>query len=176
MQSMAWATLLRHIPREVYHNLMVVTRSRTEIAIQTLLRVDHEFVALQGRLAGSQDGGRVFFVAYDQIDYFGFQDPVKESEFHQLFDSLVMPVPDAPAPPAAAPADTGAEATFAAAMAAAAAGDAGGGDGAGTSAGPGANEPGSRTTNPVIKSAVLERFRARSQAAGGSGARPKVNG
>ncbi len=177
MQSSAWAALLRHMPNEIHHNLMVVTRGGTEIAIQAMLRIDHEWVAIKGRLAGTQEAGRVFFVAYDQIDYFGFQQPTTDREFQELFGNLVMPEPMAvtPAAPRPAPEDT----VFAAARAAAYA-----------TTEPEAEseeeEPqekpaqpvgsGSRTVNPAIKSAVLERFRARSQGGTGSGVRPPARG
>src|SRR5262249_15010524 len=67
-----------------------------------------ESIALKGRLAGSQDAGRVFFVPYSHIDYFGYQNPLKESEFHEVFGSLELAGAAADAPPpaaAAAPAE-----------------------------------------------------------------------
>ena len=91
MQSSVWALLLRQVPAEQHNNLMLVTSGRTEIAVQVLLRIDHEFMVIRGRLAGSQEAGRVFFIPYDQIDYFGFQEAIKESEFHDLFLSQGTP-------------------------------------------------------------------------------------
>jgi hypothetical protein len=92
MQANAWAALLRHIPAEQHSKLMLVTGSGVEIAIQTILRVDHEFVAFKGRLAGSQDQGRLFFVSYHNIDYINFSCAVKDEEFHAMFGTLEMPV------------------------------------------------------------------------------------
>jgi hypothetical protein len=105
MQDKGWATLLKFIPAERHDGLMLVTRGGTEIAIQSILRVDQQFMALKGRLAGSQDTGRLFFIPFSQLDYLGFQKSVREDEFHELFGSLQMPAPDevsaAPAAPAA---------------------------------------------------------------------------
>jgi hypothetical protein len=102
MHDAAWVKLLRHIPASEQSNLLVVTTSGREIAIQGLLRIDPECVALRGRLAGSTDAGRIFFVPYSQIDYFGFQQPLKEAEFHELFGNLeslsAEPPPAAPQP------------------------------------------------------------------------------
>ena len=95
MQSSVWALLLRQIPAEQHRNLMLVTTGGTEIAIQGILRIDHQFLAIKGRLAGSQDAGRVFFIPYTHIDYLGFQQPVKESEFHEMFGGLNIPAPEA---------------------------------------------------------------------------------
>ncbi|HEY7312512.1 MAG TPA: hypothetical protein VH643_24320 [Gemmataceae bacterium] len=107
MHSAAWMKLLRHVPAEEQSKLMLVTSGGTEIAIQAVLRIDPECLALRGRLAGSTEAGRVFFVPYARIDYLGFQQPLKESEFHELFGNLEMlerttqPTAPAPATPAA---------------------------------------------------------------------------
>ena len=101
MHNAAWVKLLRHIPASEQANLMLVTTCGTEIAIQCLLRLDPECLALRGRLAGSTDAGRVFFVPYSHIDYFGFQQPLKEAEFHELFNNLELLGPAAPLNPAA---------------------------------------------------------------------------
>lgn len=101
MHDAAWVKLLRHIPSSEQSNLMLVTTSGTEIAIQCLLRLDPECLALRGRLAGSTDSGRVFFVPYSHIDYFGFQQPLKEAEFHELFSNLELLSSDASDAPAA---------------------------------------------------------------------------
>lgn len=148
MQDAAWVKLLRHIPTSEQSNLMLVTTSGTEIAIHALLRIDPACLALRGRLAGSTDAGRVFFVPYSQIDYFGFQQPLKEAEFHELFSSLEMLSSDATtdAPPTAAEPPTSVR-------------------------------PGSAHLTPsrspkVIKSTVLEKFRARSVSNPGTELRP----
>src|SRR5262249_52285946 len=146
MQSSVWAVLLRHIPADQHDNLMLVTSGGTEIALQCVLRVEQEFMAVKGRLAGSQDAGRVFFIPFNRIDYLGFQKALKEADFHEMFKGLdipaapaaVPPPPPEPAPPPAAQAPQAA-------------------------APPAAN--GSLTGSGerrAIKSAVLERFRSRS--------------
>src|SRR5262245_2578993 len=96
MHSSAWVALLKHIPPEHHNRLMLVTSCGIEITVQCFLRIEREFVALRGRLAGSQEAGRVFFVPFAKIDYFGFMQEIKESEFHDLFGTLVLPDPPAP--------------------------------------------------------------------------------
>jgi hypothetical protein len=165
MQSSAWAALLRHIPGNVHHNLMLVTRTGTEICIQAILRVDHEFLAFKGRLAGSQDAGRLFFVAFDQIDYLGYQQAVREEEFHEMFDSLQVPAPATAPPPEFVPeadTDPDPEPTPAQALPAAPA--------SGGAAAPVAPSAVAAAGAP-IKSAVLERFRSRQPS---SGVRPSL--
>jgi hypothetical protein len=91
MHANAWATLLRHIPPEQHGKIMVVTGSGVEVAVQNILRIDNEFMAFKGRLAGSQDQGRLFFVTFHNIDYINFKDAVQDDEFHAMFDNLEMP-------------------------------------------------------------------------------------
>jgi hypothetical protein len=149
MHSSAWVALLKHIPPEHHNRLMLVTSGGTEIAIQCFLRVEPELLALRGRLAGSQDTGRVFFVPYANIDYFGFGQEVKESEFHQLFNGLVLP--EVPARIAAPVDDEPAR------------------------AGAPDPQPGSGP-RPAIRSEVLERFRSNRPGSSSNLPRPARNG
>jgi hypothetical protein len=155
MHQSAWVALLRHIPPEQHNQLMLVTTCGTEICLQGILRIEQEFMAVKGRLAGSQEAGRLFFLPYERIDYFGFQREVKESEFVEMFGGLTICAPsggevlpegnglafeviEPPAPPAeedAPPAN-------------------------GTKP---ANGSGS---HPAIRSVVLERFRSRGAPSG----------
>src|SRR5438270_6097856 len=93
MQGSVWAALLRQVPEREHNKLMVVTSAGVEITVQGFLRIDHEFVALKGRLAGSQDAGRVYFVPYDQVSYLGFLREVKDAEFEAMFGDFTVPVP-----------------------------------------------------------------------------------
>src|SRR5207253_266537 len=140
-----------------HNRLMLMTASGIEITIQALLRIDAELVAVKGRLSGTQDAGRVFFIPFANIDYFGFQQALKDEEFNDLFGNLVLPsapveqappLPEVPAQaepepepaPESEPVPSGASPT-----------------------GPGS--PASFPRLP-IKSAVLERFRARGSTLG----------
>jgi hypothetical protein len=146
MQNSAWISILRQIPAEQLNNLMLVTSAGTEIAIQTLLRIDAEFVAVKGRLAGSQDAGRVFFIPYANIDYFGFQSAIKEAEFQEMFSSLPQGTVSAPSE-----SDAPLEAPVAFAPSASL---------------PKPPDSGLVRVPGPIKSAVLERFRSRVTSAG----------
>lgn len=151
MHNSAWVKLLRHVPADQQSKLMLMTTSGIEITIQCLLRIDAECLALRGRLAGSTDAGRVFFVPYSHIDYFGFQQPLKESEFHELFSSLDLPA--APTAPTAEPAPSATAEPPA-------------------SSGP----PVAPSRNPsAIKSTVLEKFRSRSITNPGTQLRPPLD-
>jgi len=154
MRGCVWSALLRCIPADQHNILMVVTRCGTEIAIQDILRLDNELLAIKGRLAGSQDAGRLYFVPLNNIDYFGFNRIVKDEEYAAMFGNFQPPPEVVAAPPAPPPAHA-AQAEPAPEPAAAAPPEAP------------ADEPAPPPVTPVkptltIKSAVLERFRARS--------------
>jgi hypothetical protein len=164
MHSATWAALLRHIPKDIHDKLMMVTTGGSEIAIQAILRIDGEFLALKGRLAATQDAGRLFFLPFAQIDYLAFQQAVKDSEYEEWFGGLVIPAA------ADGQAEQGAEPTLAE-VAAPQRGATSTGDST-ASASPAEAASGSKTVNPVVKSVVLERFRSRGQT---SGVRPCIN-
>ena len=105
MHANAWATLLRHIPPEEHGKLLLMTGSGMEVAIQSILRIDHEFVAFKGRLAGSQDQGRLFFVPFANIDYINSTYAIKDEEFQSMFGTLEVPAAPVagPAAPVAVP-------------------------------------------------------------------------
>jgi hypothetical protein len=93
MQTAMWGWLFRRVPPEQHNQLALVTRSGTEIAIQVLLRIEPDFLVIKGRLSGSQDAGRVYFIPFANIDYFGLQRDVKETEFDAIFGSGTLTAP-----------------------------------------------------------------------------------
>ncbi len=144
MQNSAWIALLSHIPPEQQSRFMLVTAGGIEIAIQSFLLIEQECVAIKGRLAGSQDQGRVFFIPYANIDNFGFSQPVKDAEFTELFGTMTLTAeaPPPPPPPVVVVADAQPEPIPESPV-----------ENAGESANGG--------SRPAIRSEVLERFRSR---------------
>ena len=58
MQSEMWAWLFRRVPAEQHNQIVLMTRSGTEIAVQALLRIEERFLAIKGRLV-SRVGQRI---------------------------------------------------------------------------------------------------------------------
>jgi hypothetical protein len=150
MLNASWATLLRQIPADQHDTLIVRTANGTEITVQTLLRIDYEFVIVRGRLAGTQDQGRLFILPYANIDYFGVNRLVKDEDFNALFAGVVIPEPGA-RPTEQGPAVSTAAVTHATLLTKKA---------ALTDAAMPPVKP-SRVVAPPVKSSVLERFRTR---------------
>src|SRR5438132_10531994 len=109
MHSAAWIRLLGRIPPDQQDTLVVVTTIGIEINVQSILRTEDDYVVLRGRLAGTQETGRVVFVPYDQVNYVGFQREVKDAQIRALYGEALPPEPvqpkaeAPPAPSAAAP-------------------------------------------------------------------------
>jgi len=149
MQALAWAMLFRSIPESLICTMILRTASGMEVTIQNLLRVDHELVILKGRLAGSQDQGRLYFIPYASIDHLGTMNLIKDDEYQTMFGDLRLPGPaqaqilaPGPLPPVPEPVEVPVA----------------------EEAAPAAPSSGSGIRAP-IKSDVLERFRARQNGA-----------
>jgi hypothetical protein len=85
MQSSAWAAILRRIPPDQHDSLAIVTTVGVEISIQDVLRIEDDHIVMRGRLSGTTQSGRAFFVPYDQINYLGFQKEVRVAQIMALY-------------------------------------------------------------------------------------------
>jgi hypothetical protein len=85
MQSSAWIALLRRIPPDQHDTLAIMTTVGIEMNLQAIMRVEEDFIVIRGRLAGTTDTGRVFFVPFSQINYLGFNREVREGQIKALF-------------------------------------------------------------------------------------------
>ena len=141
MNARTWIALFRHIPPEQQSQFSLLTANGMEISVQSFLRIEAEFLLVKGRLAASQDAGRVFFIPYANIDSFSFTNPVRETDVNDLFGTLTFDESE----PAAAPVSVSEPAPVAPTAQATANGK--------------PVEPGSGP-KPIIRSEVLERFRS----------------
>jgi len=102
MLGSSWIALLNRIPPLQQDGLGVVTASGLEINITSIMRMEEDFLVIRGRIMGSTDAGRTFFVPYDQINCVVFQRFLKEPEVQAWFEDKPRPV--AAAAPAQSPA------------------------------------------------------------------------
>jgi hypothetical protein len=107
MESRAWTELLERIPPAQHDNLILMTTIGTEISFQSILQMQGECLIIRGRLAGTTDTGRVFFIPYDQINSLGFIKAVPEAEVLAMFG---LEAPTVVAAAVSAPAETAAAA------------------------------------------------------------------
>lgn len=92
MQGKTWIELLERIPEAYRDGLYVVTASGTEINLQTILRLEDEFMVFRGRLMGSTEAQRTFFLPYNQINVLIYQRLMKEEEVQAWFGGAPVPV------------------------------------------------------------------------------------
>ena len=85
MQSSAWIELLRLVPEKQHQNLLVLTAIGNEIAVQDIVRMEPDYLVVRGRLAGTSDLGRAFFIPFDRIVYIGYQKVVPQAELYGLY-------------------------------------------------------------------------------------------
>jgi hypothetical protein len=103
MQIEVWKTLLRRVPSDQTDNLMVMTAQGTEINVQALLRMEEDYMVLRGRLAGTNEAGRIFIVPYAHLDHMGFQRPLTDAQFQAIFEGPPIGALSPPAPPTSEP-------------------------------------------------------------------------
>jgi hypothetical protein len=87
---------------------MVMTKAGAEFNLQSVLRIEEEFMLVRGRIAGSNDGGRIFLLSFAQIDHMGFQRPVSDDILNTIFAPGAIPA--AVPIPTSAPVSTPAQA------------------------------------------------------------------
>ena len=85
MHGRTWIKLLQRIPAEQHDTLALTTTTGTEITIQTVFRMEDDLMIIRGRMSGTTDLGRVFFIPYDQINYLTITREVRETEIRALF-------------------------------------------------------------------------------------------
>jgi hypothetical protein len=113
MQAAAWIGLLRRIPESLHDALALTLTTGSEVVVQQLVKLDGECLILRGRMAGTQDSGRIVMLPYCNLVAVNITRPLGEPEIEAIFGKDGQPFP-ATIPlndhvsgeaPAAAPAD-----------------------------------------------------------------------
>ena len=56
MQNAEWITLLRQIPQALQNKVSLVLQNRSDISVDSIMRLEPSFVVLRGRLGGTTEG------------------------------------------------------------------------------------------------------------------------
>lgn len=99
MQNTDWIELFHLIPPEQQNILVLTTVGGTDLNIEMVLRTEPSVLVFRGRVQGSTDDGRVFFLPYRQIDYLQMNRFVRENEIQEMFSKAAPPPPAAEKPP-----------------------------------------------------------------------------
>lgn len=85
MQNSTWIDLLQRMSPEQHAQLVITTNNGTEIYIQSLFRIENEYLAMRARMGGSSDLGKTYIVPFNQIHYLGFREDLKEAVVQAIF-------------------------------------------------------------------------------------------
>ena len=85
MLGTSWVNLFRRIPANLHDSLQLTLVNSMEIVVQTILKLEPDFVVLRGRMAGTQDQGRVAIVPYTQLLSVAFTKKMTDPEVVALF-------------------------------------------------------------------------------------------
>ena len=91
MRAEVCKALLKRIPENQHGSLVVMTEAGTEINVQVIVRVEDDLLVLRGRLAGTMDTGRTFFLPYERLDHIGFFKELTEAQVSAILDGRPMP-------------------------------------------------------------------------------------
>ncbi len=81
----AWIALFRRIPGHLHNTLALGITTGAEIVLQKIVKLEPDFMIIRGRLAGTQDSGRVVIVPYEQLTFVAIQHDLKDTEVETLF-------------------------------------------------------------------------------------------
>jgi hypothetical protein len=67
MTNAEWIEMFQLVPEQEHSKLVIVLQTGSEISVDTLVRFERNFLVLRGRLSGTIEEARAFFVPYDKM-------------------------------------------------------------------------------------------------------------
>ncbi len=96
MQNQEWIEMFRVIPPDQHNQVVLVLQNGSELAIDTFFRFEPHFLVARGRVAGTVDENRAFFVPYNQMLYYRIERVMKLEELEEFFPEGPDQSPAAP--------------------------------------------------------------------------------
>jgi hypothetical protein len=85
MQGASWISLFRRIPGNLHDGLILSLSTGTEVVVQRFIKLDTDVVVLRGRMAGSQDAGRVVVLPYSHLVSINFVRRLTDTDLETVF-------------------------------------------------------------------------------------------
>src|SRR5437764_4639583 len=85
MQGEAWIALFRRMPVNLHDGLILSLNTGAEVVIQKFVKLEPEYMILRGRMAGTQDNGRVVILPYSNIVTINVTRRLLEAEIEAIF-------------------------------------------------------------------------------------------
>jgi hypothetical protein len=99
--NQAWIAMFRRIPASLQDTLALGLTTGAEIVVQKIVKLEPDFMIIRGRLAGTQDAGRVVLIPYSQLTFVAVIRDLKDAEIEAIFGKGAPPAL-ADLPPASA--------------------------------------------------------------------------
>jgi hypothetical protein len=81
----SWIAMFRRLPVDLHDVMAVGITTGDEIVLQRILKLEPEFMIILGRLAGTQDNGRLIIIAYAQLTYMAISRKLMDNEIQLIF-------------------------------------------------------------------------------------------
>jgi hypothetical protein len=91
MQNAEWIALFRQLPKDLHSQLILVGQNRNEISIESIFRLEPNFLIVRGRVAGTTECGLLFLVPYDQLSTIYVTRELTEEDVNRMFETIVPP-------------------------------------------------------------------------------------
>ncbi|HZZ77022.1 MAG TPA: hypothetical protein VFE62_00805 [Gemmataceae bacterium] len=86
-----WISMFRRIPASLIDGLSLTLRSGVEIVIQNLLKLEPDFMILRGRMTGTQEGGKILLIPYQEMTVILLGKSLKDPEVEAVFGKGAPP-------------------------------------------------------------------------------------
>jgi len=105
-ENQNWIAMFRRIPGTMQDAIALGLTTGAEIVVQKIVKLEPDFMIVRGRVAGTQDSGRVVLIPYDKLAFVSLTKPLKDPELNGLFGKGAPPAvadlpvesPDSPSP------------------------------------------------------------------------------
>ena len=84
--------MFRRIPTDLHDAVSLGLTTGAEIVVQKIVKLDPDFMMIRGRLAGTQDAGRVVLIPYSQLTFVALLRDLKDSEIESVFGKNDVPI------------------------------------------------------------------------------------
>jgi hypothetical protein len=85
MQGTNWVQFFSRIPVNLHDCLALTMSTGAEIVLQRIVKLDEDFAVVRGRMAGTQDGGRVVVIPYNMMVSVAFNRRMMDKEVYAIF-------------------------------------------------------------------------------------------
>ncbi len=85
MQGADWIALFRRFPVNLHDGLILSLTTGAEVVVQKFVKLEADYLILRGRMAGTQDNGRVTILPYSNIVTINITRRLLEAEIEGVF-------------------------------------------------------------------------------------------